>query len=106
MFSVMCCHSALYNFDVGVTSTTLTATHSPTRLSTAEYHTCGVFLDWFKKYSRVRIPCESARGRYVFVRKRDNEFPPLVLYEMEVYVQRKCDDFYTQRGPAFDTYHH
>ena len=101
----MCCQLGLNNFDVGVTSAALTASHPPTRLSTAEYHTCGVFLQWLQTHSRVRIPCESARGRYVFVKKRANEYK-MILDEMEVYVQRKYDDFHTQRGPAFGTYHH
>ncbi|KAI0238241.1 Ficolin-2 [Lamellibrachia satsuma] len=74
------------NFDVGVTDIRLAADKPPPRLSTAEYHLCGVFVDTLQTHSRVRIPCQSASGRYVFVRRRAT-VNPMVLCEVEVYVQ-------------------
>ena len=82
-------NSGQTNFDVGVTDIQLAADKPPTRLSTAEYHLCGVFVDTLQTHSRVRIPCQSASGRYVFVRRRAT-VNPMVLCEVEVYVQREC----------------
>ena len=82
--------SGLDNFDVGVTDIPLAAEKPPTSLATADYHICGAFVDTLPTHSRVRLPCESARGRYVFVRARgDGGLTKMIICEMEVYVQRK-----------------
>ena len=82
--------SGLDNFDVGVTDIPLAADKPPTSLATADYHICGAFVDTLPTHSRVRLPCESARGRYVFVRARgDGGLAKMIICEMEVYVQRK-----------------
>ena len=82
--------SGLDNFDVGVTDIPLAADKPPTSLATADYHICGAFVDTLPVHSRVRLPCESARGRYVFVRTNGNGgLAKVMICEMEVYVQRK-----------------
>ncbi len=84
--------SGLDNFDVGVTDIPLAADKPPTSLATADYHICGAFVDTLPTHSRVRLPCESARGRYVFVRARgDGGLAKMMICEMEVYVQCKND---------------
>ncbi|KAK2140890.1 hypothetical protein NP493_5522g00000 [Ridgeia piscesae] len=85
-------YSGLDNFDVGVTDIPLAADKPPTSLATADYHICGAFVDTLPTHSRVRLPCESARGRYVFVRARgDGGLAKMMICEMEVYVQCKND---------------
>ena len=49
------------------------------------YDSCGRFLETLPANSRIRFPCESARGRYVFVKSPH----AMTLTEVEVYVHRE-----------------
>ena len=49
------------------------------------YDSCGRFLETVSANSRIRFPCESAKGRYVFV----NSLYQITLTEVEVYVHRE-----------------
>lgn len=53
------------------------------------YHLCGILANKQDSNTRLRVPCKSARGRYVFIKKTVAE--DMKLYEVEVYVQRKYD---------------
>ena len=75
----------LKNIKVGVTNSTL---KSPTSLSASDDQSCGVFLGRLPANSRIRFPCQSAEGRYVFVNFMQQI--PSTEVEVEVYVQREC----------------
>ena len=49
------------------------------------YNSCGRFLEKLPEHSRIRFPCESAKGRYVFL----NNWHQMTLAEVEVYVHRE-----------------
>ena len=50
------------------------------------YHLCGILVG-SQEYTRMRFPCKSATGSYVFIKKIRPS--PMELYEVEVYAQRK-----------------
>ncbi|KAI0241111.1 hypothetical protein LSAT2_001532 [Lamellibrachia satsuma] len=75
------------NIVVGVTDVPSNG-QKPSELTPTQYRKCGVFVDNLEDYSRTRIPCSSARGRYVFVKSRTTGIS-LRLCEVEVYVLRE-----------------
>ena len=75
------------NIKVGVTNSTL---KPPTSHSASDYQSCGVFLGRLPLNSRIRFPCESAKGRYVFVKFMLQTPSTEVEMYVEVYVQREC----------------
>jgi len=75
------------HFDVGVTEVPLSTDQPPTTLASTQYHTCGVVIAKLQQHSRFRTRCESAAGRYVFVRWRPSPILPMGVCEVEVYVQ-------------------
>ena len=77
----------LQNIAVGVTDIA-PKDKAPPALSADQYRKCGVFIDVLPDSSRTRIPCASARGRYVFVKSRKDRIM-MKLCEVEVYVLRE-----------------
>jgi len=52
------------------------------------YRLCGLLIG-SQEYTRMRFPCKSATGSYVFIKKIRNNPTTVKLYEVEVYVQSK-----------------
>ena len=82
--------TGLMHFDGGVTEVPLSTDQPPTTLASTQYHLCGVVVAMLQQHSRFRTRCESAAGRYVFVRWRPSPILSMSVCEMEVYVQCEC----------------
>ena len=52
------------------------------------YRLCGILIG-SQAYTRMRFPCKSATGSYVFIKKIRPSLTTVELHEVEVYAQRK-----------------
>ena len=82
------------NIEVRVTNVPPDYNQKPPLVTADNYHTCGVFVDQMPNNMITRIPCMSAKGRYVIVlSKKTNGLRMMRVCEVEVYVLRECHPY-------------